>query len=342
MSRKVLIITQKVDVDDVVLGFFHDWLRVFSESGWRFSVICLERGKVNLPSGTEVFSLGKEVKPVSRLVYAWRFYKLLWRLHGTYDSVLVHMNEEYLILAGFLWRILGRRVVLWRNHKIGSWRTRLAVWFSNSVGFTSPEAFVSRYRKAIKMPVGIDTQFFVKGERMVLSNSVLFLGRLDPVKKVEVFVEALKRLPVPFQADIYGNSTQMKSDYVNKIFSQAQSLVNQGRLNLHPGVPYKQTLGLYQSHAIYVNLTPSGSFDKTIGEAMAAGCLVVCSNRAVQEIVPSGLMVSGDDIGDVMRGIAAAFNLPEAERVRQIKRQLDFVERNHSLQLLAKRLAEVL
>src|SRR3989338_7648361 len=57
---KLLIITQKVNQEDSVLGFFHSWIREFASRFEEVTVICLEKGVYNLPENVEVFSLGKE------------------------------------------------------------------------------------------------------------------------------------------------------------------------------------------------------------------------------------------------------------------------------------------
>ena len=56
---KLLIITQKVDENDQLLGFFIDWIRLFSEKFERIIIICLEKGVFELPENVEVISLGK-------------------------------------------------------------------------------------------------------------------------------------------------------------------------------------------------------------------------------------------------------------------------------------------
>jgi hypothetical protein len=95
---KLLILTQKVDAEDDVLGFMHHWLQVFSKSFETITVICLEKGIVNLPENIKVLSLGKEQKK-SKLRYITRFYTYIFKERKNYDVVLVHMNKEYVVLA---------------------------------------------------------------------------------------------------------------------------------------------------------------------------------------------------------------------------------------------------
>ena len=52
--------TQKVDKNDAILGFFHNWLLQLSPKFERIIVVCLEKGESDLPNNVRVLSLGKE------------------------------------------------------------------------------------------------------------------------------------------------------------------------------------------------------------------------------------------------------------------------------------------
>ena len=45
--RKLLIFTQKADINDPVLGFFHKWIEEFSKNFESIIVVCLEKGEFN-------------------------------------------------------------------------------------------------------------------------------------------------------------------------------------------------------------------------------------------------------------------------------------------------------
>ena len=85
-----------------------------------------------MPANVSVYSLGKE-GGVSRIAYVLNFYRYIWKLRNDYDAVFVHMNQEYVLLGWKFWWLLGKRVVLWRNHKKGSVFTRLAALLSRAV-----------------------------------------------------------------------------------------------------------------------------------------------------------------------------------------------------------------
>ena len=118
---KLLIVTQKVDQNDSVLGFFLSWLIEFSKHFEKLTVICLEKGEYNLPDNVKVYSLGKEIesklqitnyKLLIRFNRIIKFYRLIWQNRKNYDTVFVHMNPEYIVLAGWLWKMMNKLISL--------------------------------------------------------------------------------------------------------------------------------------------------------------------------------------------------------------------------------------
>lgn len=336
---RLLIVTQAVDRNDPVLGFFHRWIEEVARNVQSVHVICLKEGVHSLPSNVTVHSLGKEAGR-SRLKYITRFYSYTSKLRGDYDAVFVHMNQEYVLLGGLYWKFFGKKIVLWRNHKKGTFWTTIACALSNTVCFTSPAAYVAGSSNGIMMPIGIDTdQFVPRGERK--PRSILFLGRLDAVKNVHVFISALTKMyeaGTAFTAAIYGSPTDPKSKYAHDVRNQAAVLALEGAITVHEGVTNEVAAELFASYEIYVNLTPSGSFDKTIGEAMAAGSVAVVMNDAVKAVLPDDIFVSDEEPGTTAHALTAALQMDEStrERVRGVSRR--YIHEEHSLAKLVTKL----
>ncbi len=345
---RLLVATQAVDLDDPVLGFFHSWTLEFSKHCESVHVICLKEGRHSLPANVEVHSLGKEnvyripytvyrIRLMQRILYALRFYKYIWKFRHDYDAVFVHMNQEYVLLGGKFWWASGKRVILWRNHKMGSLWTHIAGLFVRTVCYTSPSAYVSSFRNAVQMPIGIDTDFF-KPKGRADPRSILFLGRLDAVKRPEVLLQALEilaRKKVSFKAEIIGDPTPGREVFARKLKERFFSAPN---VTFKPAISNETAAAAYNSHAIYVNLTPSGSFDKTIGEAMASGCVVVAANDVLQEIIPDELLVDADSADSVASGIEHALEMNTQWREMLSRKLRTYIIEHHSLALLASRL----
>ncbi|MDD5074974.1 MAG: hypothetical protein PHO54_03790 [Candidatus Peribacteraceae bacterium] len=108
---KLLIVTQKADRTDPILGFFHRWLEEFSPRVETLTVIAQSAGDFALPSNTRVLSLGKE-KGRSRVAQILTFWKLIWSGRDSYDRVLVHMTPVWVVLGAPVWAVLRKRVFL--------------------------------------------------------------------------------------------------------------------------------------------------------------------------------------------------------------------------------------
>lgn len=331
---KLLIITQAVDKDNPVLGFFHRWLEEFAKHFEKITVICLEKGRFNLPPNVAVRSLGKEGGE-SRVKYLLNFYRFIWQERKNYDSVFVHMNQEYVLLGGLIWKLFGNKIYLWRNHAQGNFLTRLAVWFSDKVFCTSPNSFTARFAKTRLMPVGIDTNFFQPDASVPkIPQSILFLGRMAPVKNVTLFIEALNELQksdVDFMATIAGAALPQDIVYEKKVQELVVGYGLDNKVRFIGAVTQEQALRLYREHQLYVNLTPAGSLDKTIFEAMACGLPLVVVNSDLRSMLGERL------IGDWPPTLLAE----EIRRYRSNHEVADsrgFVVANHSLVILISRL----
>src|SRR5262245_47547882 len=103
---KLLVVTQTLDLNDPILGFFHRWVEEFAKHFDTVTVIALKVGAHNLPKNVAVHSLGKEIG-LERGPRILRYVGLLLRLRREYTHVFAHMNPEYVIGGGLMWRLLG-------------------------------------------------------------------------------------------------------------------------------------------------------------------------------------------------------------------------------------------
>lgn len=336
---RLLVVAQEVDKESPTLGFFHEWVRMLAPYYERLEVICLKEGVHDLPQNVRIHSLGKEKGRVSPLVYIIRFKLLAWKLRHEYDAVFVHMNQEYILIAGPLWKLLGKRVYMWRNHYVGSWVTDIASLFCTKVFCTSKHSYTAKYKKTILMPVGVDLSCFNEtslAERA--PGSILFLARLAPSKRPDMFVEALGLLHqegVSFTSSIVGSPLPVDEEYYASLVRRVEELGLSSQVTFSPGVPHNETPSLYASHDIFVNCSRSGMFDKTLFEAAATDCLVLAVSEDLSTMTngesaftdASSLAIKLRDILETPSGAR------EGERAR-----LKEIAEQESLTMLARKL----
>lgn len=341
---RLLILTQKIDINDPVLGFFHRWVDEFSINFEKITVVCLEKEVYNLPPNVKVLSLGKEkLSALNKIRYIINFYRYIFRERKSYDSVFVHMNQEYVLLGGIFWKIFGKKIYMWRNHHSGSFFTDIASAFCTKVFCTSKHSYTAKYKKTVLMPVGVDIDKFIKfGSSKVhkIKNSLLFLGRISSSKNVDVFIEALgllKKKGISFTASIYGDATVKDIHYLEKIKSRVHELSLEKILKFHKGVSNHQTPDIYNSHEIFVNLSSSGMYDKTIFEAMACGCVIIASNDNLKGNVDDRLIISERKAEEVAKRISIVLSLSEDSKQKIISDNIKFTK-IHSLNTLSEKL----
>ena len=343
---KLLFITKKVDLDDDVLGVYYSWMTALAQKFDEVFVICLYYVKSELPSNVSVFSLGKE-SGQSRLKYVFSFYKYIWELRKDYDTVFVHMNPVYIVLGGLLWKLCGKRISLWYNHPLGNFTARIGIALADKVFCTSNYAFAHRYKKTKIMPVGVDVSLFRPIVGTVRKrNRILYLGRISPIKKIENLIEAVKVLDgrgINFALLIVGSPVFGKDKfYESKLKSMSSDLMSAGKICFLPGVPNHKTPAIYSSSDLFVNLTPTGSFDKTTLEAMACKTPVLVSNRVFESFFPPEVrqicMFNESSTDDLPNKIESILALSEYRRQELSKYLREIVVNHHSLNHLIEQL----
>ncbi len=339
---RLLICTQSVNLDDPILGFFHRWIEKIAERSSATTVVCLFKGRNELPSGIPVLSLGKELC-ATRFRKIYLFFTYIIKARSRYDAVFVHMNKEYVIMGWVLWKILGKKVIFWYNHPFGDMEARLAGALADVVMYTSPHSFFGSRKKGIQMPVGIDTDlFFPKGQAVPLS--VASVGRISPVKNVDAIVDAFSMARIAYpdaRLDLYGSAPNAHAAYASELkrrTSKAASISWKGDVN-NSDLP-----AVYSSHAVCANATDSGSFDKVICEAMSCERLVVASNATYRDMVPQryrdALCPKEKGVEAFAACLKAAFAMSDAERSEAGKALRSVIVERHSLDRLVSALAE--
>lgn len=283
---KLLIITQVVDKDDPVLGFFHRWIEEFANKCESVTVICLKRGRYDLPSNVRVCSLGKD-EGKGRCTYVVRFFHLIYTLRKSYDAVFVHMNPEYILLGGLLWRAMGKHIGLWYVHKSVTRKLKIAVALVDDVFTASKESFRIATKKLHIVGHGIDTTFFSpasKEKRGGKTLHILSAGRLSFTKHHDLIMRACALLPETTDLTIAGAPvTSADRGYENKLHALAQELRMESRVRFTGPLTQEGMKEQYARADVFVHASTTGSYDKVVLEALASGVPVVTSSEAFRD-----------------------------------------------------------
>ncbi|MBI4120171.1 MAG: glycosyltransferase family 4 protein, partial [Parcubacteria group bacterium] len=281
MSR-LMVVTQKVDQDDQLLGFFVAWLAGLAQKFEQINVICLEKKDFILPSNVKVWSLSKNLGK-TKINQLLRFYRLIYKLRDDYDSVFVHMNPIWVVVGGWLWRLLGKKIVFWYTSKGVTLKLRLAEKIADLILTASKESFRIPSAKLVITGHGIDVDLFKPNSSKRTENfSILSIGRIAPVKNYETLIEAARILferNFDFSITMIGEPALAEDfGYQRRIKEKIKNLNLDKYFAFLGKVKNRELPSYYQSHHLLVHLSKTGSLDKVVLEAMAAGLTVLSSN----------------------------------------------------------------
>jgi len=324
---RLLIITQRVDIDDDNLGFFHRWLEKIAEKVDELYIICLSEGKYHLPQNTKVYSLGKE-QGYSKLRQFIRLQKFLLRSLPKVDGVFVHMCPIYAIVSFPLAKIFRKKTILWFLHKKANWKLKLAEKCVDKILTASKESCRLKNRKKIEIVGhGIDIELF-KPQSLTLSPGVFRIfspGRISPIKGQRTLIEAIDVLVngkgiKDIEVGIAGTPIEK---YEEKYLKELENLVREKGLESYikflGGVVYREMPQRYEESDLMISLSDTGSVDKVVLEGMASGCLVLTCNEAFQEILPNKYLFKKRNTQDLAEKI---INLKKSERDESLREMI--------------------
>jgi len=336
-GMKLLIVTQAVDENDPILGFFCQWLSEFAKHATRITVIANSVGEYELPSNVEVHSLGKE-RGGSRLSRTIEFIGLLFSLRKEYDTILVHMTPEHAVLAVPIAGLMGKRLYLWYNHPERGVFLQLALPFVTKVFYTSPESASASASRSERMPVGIDADVFTPAGGTRDPSLIYMQGRISPSKRIDVALGALRILHergIRAHLRVVG---PVAEGYGVRLRTEFKDLFESGAVEFGASLPNRLTPAEYRNAAVSLNLAREGHFDKSALEAMACETPVIVGSRTFRGLVPDSWIIEEPDAIALANRLESFFKLSESERHDIGVRLCEKVASEHGLSALAERL----
>lgn len=335
---RLLVVTQKVDREDPILGFFHGWLRALAFPFQRITVIGQMTGAYELPGNVQVRSLLKE-HGISRTSQILRFWSLIWKMRSEYDVVLVHMTPVWVIIGAPLWWMLKKRVYLWYEARGGGWKLRVALLFVDKVFSASPSGMPVRTDKSVITGHGIDTDRFSPDEDEPRDEKLLItVGRITESKRLPILISCLQSLPPDYRLQIAGKTIAKADDALIRklrISCEAANIID--RIDVQALAP-EDVVSALRHATLFVHASVTG-LDKALLEAMSCGCLIVTCAEAAMDLVPPQCLAAPDGkaMAEVARRLLA---LPQVQQDALRAQVRETVEREHGLNKLVVRLKE--
>jgi glycosyltransferase involved in cell wall biosynthesis len=333
---RLLISTQVVDPSNTALGFFVDWIYAFREHCLSVTVLSLEQSDQKI-EGVVLKNLGK-LKGSSgsfKLVYIFRLIFTLYKERNTFDVWFVHMNPEYVALAGLFVRfVLKKKIVLWYTHKSKSVALRIALPFVNTVFSALQGSFPLNTKKLITTGHAIDVNSLLcidRSERKLLNYTAL--GRIAASKHTSELIKVIgefQKFEPQATLEIVGKPTNAQESAYFKIY--VEPYLSQKGIVQH-AVAHSEIGTVFQRTDLLLHMSSTGGLDKSVLEAFSTCTLVLsnCSNfKAVLE--PLGFFVQGVDVSSWIQALQRVSMITPLERERLGKQLREYTIRHHSMQ----------
>ncbi len=291
MSQKIniLIITQKLDMNDSYFGFFHDWVKLFAKNSSKVTVISLETYKYDLEDNVKVLSLGKE-KNNSKIKYLYLLWKYVISERKNYDIAFCHMSPLYVICAFLPLKFFNKKIALWYVHRSVDLKLKIATILSDIIFTATAESFGIKSKKVNYMGQAVHIKKFERPIEIVNNNDtlkIITVGRITSIKRLEILIRSahiLKAENTPFQIDIIGAPvTASDFDYEKELKKEIKEKNLENEVKFIGPIANKDIPRLYWNSDIFVNLAPTGGLDKAVLEAMAASLPVIVTNKAFEK-----------------------------------------------------------
>lgn len=207
------------------------------------------------------------------------------------DVCFVHMAHEWCYRIGPYLRACGIPILLWYAHGSVPWKLRLSTLLSSRIVTSTPEGFRIETPKKRVIGQAIDTSLFAVPSRREKRLEVVSVGRVSRRKRIILLVEAMAQLiarPGLAEARLVVIGPELTPDdvaYRVEIDARITALGLESHVSLLGPMTQAETASLYQTAALHLNVSETGSMDKTVMEALACGCPVLTSNEAFRGVL---------------------------------------------------------
>ncbi len=338
LPPRVLMLSPAIDLDDPILEVSSSWAAALAARARGVDVIAMRRGRSRPVPGLRIQTLGKE-RGFSEPRRAARFYRLLAGLlrEESYDVCFAHMAPVFASMAWPMLRPLGVPIVMWYAHRDVGRQLRLAERLVDRVVTCSRQSCRLTSDKVRVVGHGIDTARFSPGDAERHDEfTIAIVGRLSPVKRIELAFDALRSLAeanrARFSVRIVG-PVGGPPEYQRELEAKAGHPALRDRVAFVGPRTGPALVEEYRSADLLLNTSDTGALDKAVLEAMSCGCLVVTTNASYRAVLwdeADALVPQGEPAAIAEACLRIYGQSPETRRARGMQLRSAVVD-HHSL-----------
>lgn len=291
---RLLIINFVMDDADSVLAWQADVARRLAQRCERVFVLTHRAGQYESVGNMQVESFVPRPWGVPARVGGQWFYNLnilqLCRQQGI-NACFVHMAHEWAVRLSPAFWLKRVPVMLWYAHGSVTRSLHRALHCVDRVVTSTVDGFRIPSPKVRVIGQGINLERFSPPRFADSRNTILYVGRVSRRKRITLLIDVMHELKSRFdqrelRLQIVGPTlTDDDRDYCQEICRQIRQYGLQDDVDLVGPVHQSQIPGLYRDAFLHLNVSQTGSLDKTILESLACGCPVISSNEACFEVL---------------------------------------------------------
>ena len=255
---------------------------------------------------------------------------------GDLETYRINYSKWKKLKKILIWHIYGKKDVQNANCIIATSRQELEA--IRRLGITAPIAII---------PNGIEMKNFPtetlreQKERKV----VLFLSRVNPIKGLELLIDAWGKLPTNvrtgWELHIAGNSDPV--DYVHKLENQISLLNLNETVKLLGPITGDAKMQKYMNSDLFVLPTFNENFGNVIAEAMMCECPAITTTNAPWEVLVEDKCGWWIDLSveNLIKTLKEAMSLSDAQRTLLGKKSRECIINHFSSESVAKKTKKV-
>ena len=270
---KLLVITQEVDEQGSILGFFIDWMRGLSKYFKKIKIVHFRGKGAKISENSETILVeGNKLKKIlilNRII-----------LDEKPDKILVHMCPEFMLAIIPSLLFTGIPAYLFYAHGSISLKLKFATLFAKKVLTTTESGFRLETEKKIVLHQGIDINRYKSGK----NDYFLDVARISTVKNHDIILKAFAKIDPKLRKKllIVGSGDQKLLEKLKKL---TKELNIEGEVTFLGAISHEEIPDIYSDCCLFISASKTGSLDKTGLEAMASAKPILVCNEAFNDIL---------------------------------------------------------
>ena len=324
------------------LAFALDWINEIAKNVDKLYIVSLRCGEYKVNDNVEVFCINQDKKSRFKTILSiWKVLKHIHKKDKNIDGYFVHMAHYFVPIVYPFAKYYNQKILLWYAHKSVPISLKIAGSLSDKIISISSKSMRLKTDKFEAVGHGIDTanRFILQNNFRDKIKNIVTVGRISRVKNIDMIVDAFLSL----QRDdlyLYIVGDALAGNDVEYLTAIKQSIPNEYEKNIifTGSISFEKLPTIYKDIDLAINISDTGSLDKTIIEPMAMGIPIITSNDSAKQIFHHldgkgiYLLDTKEDLKDKLNSVITK----ECDFDRTELR--DEVVQNHSLDNLAKKI----